>query len=75
MIGNLEPQPTLAELMRTHGYNGSQLSRALGVSQPTVSRWLRGIRKPTEAMAHEVAELLSSSAADVWTYRLEGGER
>ena len=75
LIGYLQPQDLLLSLMKERGLNYSRLAREIGASQFTVSQWVRGTLKPSEAKAIAVANFFGEPFESVWTYRLQGGQR
>ncbi len=50
----MEGRALLSEYQRANDYNQAQLARALGVSEPLVSMWLSGRRRPSMAKAFAV---------------------
>lgn len=47
---------TLQEYMRANGFTDAQCADAIGTTQPTVSRYRRGTRKPREPYLSRIIE-------------------
>lgn len=45
------PSPTLAAYLDAPGHSQTQLAKALGVQQSTISQWVRGVRIPRPDLA------------------------
>lgn len=52
---------TLKELIKAKGYTQTSLADKLGVSQPTVSGWIRGNNKPKTKDLPRIAKALGVS--------------
>ena len=75
LIGYPQPQYGLRAVLRSRRTTASQLAEVVGVSHVSVSRWLRALRKPSEAKAIAVAKFFGEPVESVRTYRLRGGQR
>lgn len=51
--------------METRGWNGRKVAREIGVSAPTVTRWLNGERMPNREHMGRLHKLFGISA-DAW---------
>ena len=52
---------TLKELIKAKGYTQTSFANKLGVSQPTVSGWIRGVNKPKTKDLSRIAKALGVS--------------
>lgn len=55
----------LRQRMKDEGWNQAQLCVALGADPAMVSRWLKGLRRPSLRLAHRIEERLGIPA-EAW---------
>lgn len=61
----MEVPAVILDALATLKVDQAELSRRLGVGQPTVSRWLSGVAKPDYESCLRLAQITGKPAADV----------
>lgn len=65
---------TLGELLKSKRWNGSSISKELGVDRATVSLWVRGKTEPKAETIKRIAELCEVKPSDVFNAVLKTKE-
>ena len=68
------PTPSISHILRSKGWTCSRLARAMNVSQPTASTWLRGICQPLRKRLPQLSQVTSTQLSRLQAAHAEAAQ-